>query len=160
MVLFQQTSPGAQSFHVSSSVSQVLGWEPAAFLNDGSFRGMVHPDDLGSLDRALSVAVEECRAEQLLDEISVIDLTTGATAPLLTPWGGSGLNASQGSEVTLRFRTSEGSWRKILVRPVADPNGELLSGSLIDLTDHESRDATITRFAGTDRTRPRRMSDP
>lgn len=147
VVLFQQTSSGADAFHVSSSVSQVLGWEPAVFLNEGILRGMVHPDDLAALDRALAVGVEEDRDELLLDEMSVIDLTSGAASPLLKAAGNRPAQAPGGSEVTLRFRTSSDRWRKILVRPVADSSGALVSGSLIDLTDHESRDATITRFA-------------
>ncbi|MGB3410788.1 MAG: bifunctional diguanylate cyclase/phosphodiesterase [Microthrixaceae bacterium] len=151
VVLFQQTSSGADSFHVSSSVSQVLGWEPAVFLNEGILRGMVHPDDLAALDRALAVGVDEERDELLLDEMSVIDLTSGAASPLLRTAGNSPISPKasipSGSEVTLRFRTSSDRWRKILVRPIADSSGALVSGSLIDLTDYESRDATITRFA-------------
>ncbi|MGB6057094.1 MAG: bifunctional diguanylate cyclase/phosphodiesterase [Microthrixaceae bacterium] len=147
VVLFQQTSSGADSFHVSSSVSQVLGWEPAAFLNEGILRGMVHPDDLAALDRALAVGVGDERDELLLDEMSVIDLTSGAASPLLEAAGNRSVPSPGGSEVTLRFRTSSDRWRKILVRPVADSSGALVSGSLVDLTDYESRDATITRFA-------------
>ncbi len=143
VVLFQQTSAGADSFHVSGSVTKVLGWDPSAFLNDGILRGMVHPDDLTSLDRALRPAPGPD-----LTAITVIDLTTGAAAPLGGPPGTIPLESGQSdSEVTLRFRTASDSWRKLLVRPVADSTGALVSGTLIDLTDHESRDVTISRFA-------------
>ena len=46
LVLFQQATSGVDGYHLSSSLTTVLGWEPSAFLNPGILRGMVHPDDL------------------------------------------------------------------------------------------------------------------
>ncbi|MCB0953770.1 MAG: hypothetical protein KDB13_13855, partial [Microthrixaceae bacterium] len=48
LVLVQQTAPGQDSHHVSLSCLDLLGWDPAAFLEPGALRSIVHVDDLAA----------------------------------------------------------------------------------------------------------------
>ncbi len=46
VIIVQQTAVGADSHHVSASVSAVLGWEPTSFHAPGRLRNLVHVEDL------------------------------------------------------------------------------------------------------------------
>lgn len=52
LVLVQQTSAGADSHHVSPSCTDILGWDPTAFLVPGTLRTIVHVDDLAAFRTA------------------------------------------------------------------------------------------------------------
>lgn len=174
VVLFQQTAPGVDGFHLSSSMSTVLGWDPTAFVNAGILRCMVHPDDLTALAEVLPPPVPAPASSstatgagaqladpvepRLLDQMSVIDLTTGASSPLTSggpartdPIDATSRPAGGGAdEVTVRFRSAQGAWHRILVRVTAPTPGDesgLLKGSLVDVTAGEQRSATSRRFA-------------
>jgi len=186
VVLFRQSAPGLDGYHLSSSMAAVLGWDPAAFLSPGILRGMVHPDDLDALAQVLPVPSPETADERaaqasasfapidgdpipaatravsdadLLDELSVIDLTSGAIGPLggrSTPIETTARPAGEITvEATVRMRSARGEWRRVLVRigvpeRIAGPDGStvaLLSGTLVDVTDGELRRATSRRFA-------------
>jgi len=162
--LFQQTAPGVDGFHLSSSMSSVLGWDPAAFMNPGILRGMVHPDDLTELAAVLPATRQSQpspspvppRDDEILDD-SVIDLTVGAgglasnsrtpTDPIDATSRPVGQRAD---EVTVRFRSALGVWHRVLVRVTAPPAGApdaVLKGSLLDVTAGEARRSTARRFA-------------
>lgn len=179
VVLFQQTAPGIDGFHLSSSMATVLGWDPAAFVTPGILRGMVHPDDLTVLATVLpptspdspatrpseaspetskrSVAAADDTTPQ---DMAVIDLTTGAGTSLnptpehrSSPIDTTSRTVEDGAdEVTVRFRSAQGAWHRILVRVVAfEPaiavKSPLLKGSLVDVTAGEQHRATSRRFA-------------
>lgn len=46
VVIVRQTRAGADSHHVSASITAVLGWEPSDFLEAGRLRSIVHTEDL------------------------------------------------------------------------------------------------------------------
>jgi EAL domain-containing protein (putative c-di-GMP-specific phosphodiesterase class I)/GGDEF domain-containing protein len=48
VVVVRQVQVGADAHHVSSSIGEVLGWEPASFLEPGRLRSLVHVEDLAT----------------------------------------------------------------------------------------------------------------
>ena len=173
LVLLQQVAPGIDGFHLSTSLATVLGWDPAAFLNPGILRGMVHPDDLLAFAEVLPPSGTPAAPGNdgpPSEELPVIDLTAGAggtpaarSAPIEATARDAGASTSTSAgaawpqpeaaarEAVVRFRSAQGPWRRMLVRVTLDQElpgvDTLLKGSLVDVTDAERRHATTRRFA-------------
>jgi diguanylate cyclase (GGDEF)-like protein len=177
VVLFQQIVDGMDGFHLSASLTEVLGWEPSAFHSPGILRGMVHPDDLlrfaqvvpppsaaRAADARTAAGADPSRAgaesgtvpgTESTDpaEMPVIDLTAGThdgsrRIPIETTARDA---ADVVREVVVRVRAANGTWRRMLVRVTPDRSASsapgLLKGTLVDVTDEERRQATTRRFA-------------
>lgn len=123
VVLFQRTAVGVDAYHVAASAMSVLGWAPATFLVPGVLRGLVHPDDLVSWDRAIAGQ-------------TVIDLTRGAPSP--------GTAAEPAPVV--RFRSAAGPWRSMRVEAVTS-DFDITRGALVDVTADDDQRRTTRRFA-------------
>jgi len=157
VVLVQQAAPGVDRYHVSSSVTAVLGWDPTAFLRPGVLRSVVHPADLSTFDRHLPIA-PSAPVDPWVEADAVIDLTGDAGA---TTRAGGSLPARQRSTPgraegaapppppVVRFRTSAGEWRWLQLRITPNEPGveAPLRGSLVDVTADEQARITSRRFA-------------
>jgi diguanylate cyclase (GGDEF)-like protein len=138
VVVVQQVAADVDAFHVSRSMSQVMGWAPATFRTPGVLRAMVHPDDLpvfGTVFPPPGASV---------DPAAVIDLTDTpapvAPAPVRLAI----------DDPVVRFRTGAGSWAQVqLRRAPIDPErvDAPLGGSLIDVTPEERSRRTTRHFA-------------
>ena len=138
VVLLQQVAPDVDGFHVSSSMVQVLGWDPLAFLAPGILRGMVHPDDLAVFAVAFPPPGD---LPALPAATPVIDLTESSDdAPAPAP---------SHDDLVVRFRTAAGGWAHVQLRPNPEvvPPGSVSRGSLIDVTGDEQARRTWRRFA-------------
>ncbi|MDQ2678501.1 MAG: bifunctional diguanylate cyclase/phosphodiesterase [Actinomycetota bacterium] len=157
-VFFQEVAPGSDTFHVSTSAEQVLGWQPVMFLTPGMFRAMVHPDDLERFDHQLAHAGRGSNGPETRPAPSpIIDLTTGSPltvskAPLPSPGP-----PAQPLDGPVRFRSAGGTWRSVEVRadrceflapgtPTLDEPATC-SGALVDVTELEQRRTSTRRFA-------------
>lgn len=138
VVLVQQVAPDVDGFHVSTSMIQVLGWDPLAFLAPGILRGMVHPDDLA----VFAVAFPPPGSLEATPG-AVIDLTETTTDVPSTP------PAPSGDDLVVRFRTAAGEWAHVQLRPTGGKRlpGSVARGSLIDVTADERTRRTWRRFA-------------
>ncbi|MCP4433888.1 MAG: EAL domain-containing protein [Actinomycetia bacterium] len=65
VVLVQQTAAGADNHHMSRSVLDLLGWDPAAFLTPGTLRAIVHVEDLPEFRTAASDPSSEAAVVRL-----------------------------------------------------------------------------------------------
>lgn len=136
VVLFQQSAKGPDCFYVSTSMRSILGWSPPSFLRPGSFRGIVHPDDLKTFDLFMGAPVSHDGGDESgIESNDLIDLTyaSGHQNAAVTPITASqslqdhaGDGPAARDEVIIRFRTSDGDWLRLAVRPdspVEDPVG-------------------------------------
>lgn len=149
VVLLQQVSADVDGFHVSSSMSDVLGWDPMAFLAPGILRGMVHPDDLATF--AVAFPPPAPTEPSATDPAStstptVIDLTDSEPAAEPTPPPASPAVAD---DLVVRFRTAGGTWAHVQLRPAGGPPpaGTSAKGSMVDVTADEMSRRTGRRFA-------------
>ncbi|MEX0767487.1 MAG: EAL domain-containing protein [Microthrixaceae bacterium] len=173
VVLFQQVEPGSDGFHLSRSMREVFGWDPEVFRHPGILRGMVHPEDLAAfaalvpLSDPLAATIPnstdqapQANSDQPRIEASFIDLTVGSESLVDTTVRPTLIDttsrpaAQNGGEASLRFRSAQGSWSRVLVRissPLKDHKAgwgpTCLQGSLIDVTNGESDRITLSRFA-------------
>ena len=143
VVLLQQVAPDVDGFHVSTSMIQVLGWDPLAFLAPGILRGMVHPDDLavfavafpppGSLEATPGAGHRPDRD----DDRRAVD----AAGPLAR------------DDLVVRFRTAAGEWAHVQLRPTGGKRlpGSVARGSLIDVTADEQRPSHLAPVRGAGR---------
>ncbi len=155
VVLVQQTEPGVDAFHVSTSMTQVLGWDPLAFLNPGILRGMVHPDDLATFARAFpapdteSVEVIDLTAPAAVDAAATT--TSASTEPVVLADATEveGAPAASADDLVVRIRTAAGEWAHVQVRRVGTRRlpGSVARGSLIDVTADEESRRSLRRFA-------------
>jgi diguanylate cyclase (GGDEF)-like protein len=138
VVLLQQVAADVDGFHVSSSMVQVLGWDPLAFLAPGILRGMVHPDDLAVFAVAFPPPGHAPEAPA-----PVIDLTEPSSA------GTEPAPGPSHDDLVVRFRTAAGGWAHVQLRPTIDDlmPDSVSRGSLIDVTGDESARRTWRRFA-------------
>ncbi len=157
VVLVQQVAADVDGYHVSASMSTVLGWDPLAFLAPGILRGMVHPDDLATFAVAFPAPGQQpspTAAEPTIEAppAPVIDLT-GADEPdepTTTPAPvGSAEPAAGTADLVVRFRTAAGAWAHVQLRPTvpAPAPGTIARGSLVDVTTEEAVRRTGRRFA-------------
>ena len=176
VVLFQQIDKGCDGFHLSRSMRQVFGWDPAVFVNPGMLRGMVHPDDLDAFAALVPLETGPANSATSASESSVIDLTVRAStqgettevqAHSTTPIEATSRPATHNStEASVRFRSAHGSWSRVLVRISGSPSdlgptsgsgisvssattasASCLQGSLVDVTNGESDRTALSRFA-------------
>lgn len=153
VVLIRQVAPGVDRFHVSTSVTAVLGWDPTAFLRDGVLRSVVHPADLATFDELLPVSRPH-PVDPWVDAEAVIDLTGAAPRP-----GSAGVPATRRTSTdrtpaerpapAVRFRSAAGQWRHLQVRvaPGRPGTSEPLSATLVDVTADEHARVASRRFA-------------
>ncbi len=137
VVVVQQVAPDVDAFHVSRSMSQVMGWAPSTFRTPGVLRAMVHPDDLAVFATVFPPPdVTDAPAP-------VIDLTdtAGPAAPAAV--------RLSNDDPVVRFRTAAGPWAHVQLRRAAtDPSdGGPLGGALIDVTLEERSRRTTRHFA-------------
>jgi len=155
VVLVQQVAPGIDRYHVSRSVTAVLGWDPTAFLRDGALRSVVHPADLPTFDEHLPVGPTDPVdpwVDATVDDATVIDLTGRPTTAGAAP--GTVRPAHRGQlppgepAPAVRFRSAAGQWRHLQLRVTA-PRGpqEPLRASLVDVTAEEHARVASRRFA-------------
>ncbi len=134
MVLFRQVTPGTDGHFVSPSLVQVLGWDPTAFREPGTLRGIVHPDDLAAFREIVPVG----------------PLTPPAPAPptdhafTAEP---SERAASVPVEPVVRFLAADGGWRHLLVRRTPAGPHEPVRGVMVDVTVSETARVEERRFA-------------
>ncbi len=167
VVLFQQVVPEVDGHYVSSSMLDMLGWDPTAFRDGGTLRRLVHPDDLPAFRALVPIAdgshlpaVEETAANPTTVGPTSIDLTLiGAavdapdsatvppgtndealTGPLAPP-------PDDSCEPVIRFLAASGAYRPMLVRVVTSAPGEPRRGALIDASANEARDQRARRLA-------------
>jgi len=147
VVLLQQVGPNSDGFHVSMSMTEVLGWDPAVFLTPGILRGMVHPDDLATFAVGFPppLVSDMTAGPPAPTPPPVIDLTESATGPEPEAQ----VCNAVGEDLIVRFRTAAGAWAHVQVRPAEGPPvaGVTARGSLIDVTDDEAVRRTWRRFA-------------
>ena len=145
VVLFQQVGRGIDGHFVSASMVQTLGWDAAAFREPGTLRNLVHADDLALFRSVAPVAAET----PLLPEPTIDLRGAGAPPPPPLPDMSSGLMASgpDGDEPVVRFLTSAGTYRSMLVRMVRTGPDEPVRGTLIDATPGEARQRRARRLA-------------
>ncbi len=156
-VFFQEVAPGSDTFHVSASSEQVLGWQPVMFLTPGMFRAMVHPDDLDRFDHQLAHAGRGHHGPESRPAPSpIIDLTTGSPLLVSTPAVTPG-PPPEPLDGPVRFRSAGGTWRSVEVRAdrceivapgAADvERSSTCAGALVDVTELEQRRTASRRFA-------------
>lgn len=142
VVLVQQADPWRDVFHVSASVTGLLGWAPATFLTEGVLRAMVHPDDLATFDAALPPLATTAAP-------TVIDLTAGASGP--ADVGQRAAPAPGEGEPVVRLRTSAGAWARVELRPMPPAldarAAPLARAALVGAGAHEHRRVRDRRFA-------------
>lgn len=144
VVLVQQTAPGVDGFHVSTSMTRVLGWDPLAFLNPGILRGMVHPDDLATF----STVFPPPDTAEPAAAAPVIDLTSPETPTEADNGTGTAPPASP-DDLVVRFRTAAGGWAHVQIRRTGGRRlpGSVARGSLVDVTADEQARRKWRRFA-------------
>ena len=120
VVLLQQVSADVDGYHVSSSMSDVLGWDPMAFLAPGILRGMVHPDDLATFAVAFPPPAPAAAQEDVPEavETAVIDLTDSESS---TDDAASTPPPAAIDDLVVRFRTAGGTWAHVQLRPAGGP---------------------------------------
>lgn len=131
IVLFQQVTHGEDSHYVSSSIADLLGWDATAFRTPGTLRRLVHPDDLSAFRTAAPIE----RADEATIDLRDL-LGDDERAERAEP-----------AEHVVRFLTSTGTYRPMLVRVVRAEAGQPLRGSLIDASVGAAEQQRIRRLA-------------
>jgi diguanylate cyclase (GGDEF)-like protein len=125
VILFQQVAPGVDGYFVSTSMVATLGWDAAAFRQPGTLRNIVHADDLALFRSVAPVADVSGLPETTIDLRGSFDIPPPPLPP--TP----GVSDDE-EEPVVRFLTSAGTYRPMVVRMVRTEPGEPVRGSLID----------------------------
>jgi diguanylate cyclase (GGDEF)-like protein len=133
MVLFQQVEPGVDAHHVSASAAELLGRDPADFLEPGTLRSMVHPDDLAAFRAVVPVG-------PLVLPQTTPPAPSFSAEPAMLP-------ARVGVEPVVRFRSADGAERHVIVRRAAGAPDAPVTGVLVDVTVGASRRSEQRRFA-------------